>query len=108
MNVTMSKAGVCAVVSVEGRIDTISAPDFEKQIIQLIDSGETTLVLDLAQLKYISSAGLRALLTAAKQAKACGGGLSCCAAVGVVRKVFDVSGFTSVLPVYDSLEAAMD
>ena len=96
-----------SVVKVEGRLDTVSAPDFEKKVRAWIDEGTSALIVDFTDLEYISSAGLRVLLVAAKSAKAAGGKLSCCSLKGVVRKVFEVSGFSTMLPVYESLESAV-
>ncbi len=107
MKVDMNRHGGWSVIKIEGRMDTISAPDFEKQAQDWIGQGEHRMVVDLSDLEYISSAGLRALLVAAKAAKASGGQLRCCSLKGVVKKVFDVSGFSSMLPVYESLDAAL-
>ncbi len=107
MEVKFTKKDDVAVIEVEGRMDTLSAPDFEKQIQGWISQGEANFVVDFSRLDYISSAGLRSLMVAAKAAKAKGGQLSCCALQGVVKKVFDVSGFSNLLPVYDSVEAAI-
>jgi anti-anti-sigma factor len=95
------------IVSVEGRMDTVSAPEFQKRMEELLDQGETGLLMDFGRLEYVSSAGLRSILVAAKKAKSLGGCVSCCSLQDMVRKVFDISGFTSMLPVFDSLEDAL-
>ncbi|MBM3302450.1 MAG: STAS domain-containing protein [Deltaproteobacteria bacterium] len=107
MNIAISKMGGSAVIAVEGRMDTISAPEFEKRIDTWIGQGELRFVVDMSQLDYISSAGLRSLMLAAKKVSSCGGQLSCCALKGVVKKVFDISGFDKLLPVYESVEEAI-
>ncbi|MEW6348057.1 MAG: STAS domain-containing protein [Thermodesulfobacteriota bacterium] len=107
MNVTLTKKGTVAVVAVQGRVDTISAPTLEKMAIEWIGSGETRLILDLSAMDYISSAGLRALFVVGKTAKSRGGSVCCCALQGVVAQVFEVSGFHRMLPVYDSVDAAL-
>jgi anti-anti-sigma factor len=95
------------IVSVQGRMDTVSAPEFQKRMEDLLDQGETGIVMDFGNLEYVSSAGLRSILVAAKKAKSLGGGVSCCSLQDMVRKVFDVSGFTGLLPVFDSMEEAL-
>jgi anti-anti-sigma factor len=95
------------IVSVEGRMDTVSAPEFQKRIEDLLDQGETRILMDFGRLEYVSSAGLRSILVAAKNAKSLGGCVSCCSLQDMVRKVFDISGFTSMLPVFDSQEDAL-
>jgi anti-anti-sigma factor len=88
-------------------MDTVSAPDFEKQIDAWIAQGETRFVVDMTKLDYISSAGLRSLMLAARNATCRGGRLCCCALQGVVKKVFDISGFAKLLPVYESVQDAV-
>ena len=108
VKINLSKSADRAILAVEGRLDTVSAPDFENQIQQLISRGESRFVLDLADLEYVSSAGLRSILVLAKEAKALGGDVSCCRLKGLVKQVFDVSGFPSMIPVFDSLEGALN
>lgn len=95
------------IVSVAGRIDTLSAPEFQKRMEDFLDQGEKGILMDFGKLEYVSSAGLRSILVAAKKAKSLGGCVSCCSLQEMVRKVFDISGFTGMLPVFDSLEEAL-
>ena len=73
-----------------------------------IDSGQIRFIIDLNELDYISSAGLRSILVASKQLKAKSGRLSLCALKGSVKDVFDISGLTLLIPIYESLKAAID
>ena len=61
------------IVSVSGRIDSATAPEFDKALKGLLDAGRKKIVLDFSTLDYISSAGLRAMLSALKTAKNGGG-----------------------------------
>ena len=61
------------VVTISGRLDAVTAPEYEKNIRELIDSGNTMFVVDFEKLDYISSAGLRGLLLMAKLLNAKGG-----------------------------------
>ena len=54
------------ILAVKGRLDSVAAPEFSKQIDDLINQGETRVVLDLSELDYISSAGLRCIQVIAK------------------------------------------
>ena len=65
-----------------------------------LEAGDKRLVVDLAGLEYISSAGLRSILASAKKLKAQGGDLAFCALSGIVAEVFAVSGFAKLLPVF--------
>lgn len=108
MQVSLSKAGDYSVVTIEGRIDTVSAPEFEKSLEGWIREGQTRFLLDLSKLEYISSAGLRSVLIAGKTARANGGRVCCCGLTGLVKQVFDVSGFSALIPVFDSVDAALE
>lgn len=99
--------GKAIVVTLSGRLDAVTAPEFEKSIRELIDSGNSRIVVDFDQLDYISSAGLRGLLLMAKLLNA-KGGQSCLANVkGNVRSVFDMCGFCSVFKIENSAAKAL-
>ena len=70
MQVNESKNGDIVVLSVSGRLDSNTSLDFEEKVIASIKSGERKVVLDFGTLEYISSAGLRVLLKATREAKA--------------------------------------
>ncbi len=86
-------------IRVEGHLDTQTSASAQAQLTQLIDQGATKLVVNFEKLDYISSAGLRVLLKAAKQLKGNSGELRVCALNEVVQEVFDISGFTTILTV---------
>lgn len=89
------------------RIDSGNAAAFEARCMALIAEGPRKVVVDFSQVDYISSAGLRVLLLAAKSAKSQGGGLTLCGLRGNVREVIEVSGFDTLLGAHcDVTEAA--
>ncbi|MEE7624832.1 STAS domain-containing protein [Methylobacter sp. Wu8] len=95
------------VVTISGRLDAVTAPDYEKSIRELIDGGNICIVVDFEQLDYISSAGLRGLLLMAKLLNA-KGGRACLANVkGNVRSVFDMCGFNTVFKMENSVAEAL-
>ena len=83
-------------VALEGRLDTLTAPQFESDLSASLD-GISALVLDFARVAYISSAGLRVLLSTQKKMNAAGGSLTIANAVPAVREVFDITGFSDIL-----------
>lgn len=95
-----------ALVSVKGRMDAVSSPEFEKEMAVLIAEGNNVLILDLFALDYISSAGLRTILTITKKLKQKGGKLLLAGLKGMVKEVFEISGFRSVIPIFESVESA--
>ena len=106
MDITNRKEGSNIVVSVKGRMDAVTAPEFEKAVQELVGQGEALFVIDLADLDYISSAGLRSILALAKKLKTSEGSLRLAALQDTVKEVFDISGFSSIIPIHDSVDAA--
>jgi anti-anti-sigma factor len=90
-----------------GRLDTAAAPGFERELIAATASGCDRLLIDLANLVYVSSAGLRIFLVAAKRLRAGGGRIALCGLQPQVAEVFDISGFAAILPVYADRETAL-
>lgn len=107
MEITFKKDKGGLVVSVKGRIDAVTAPDFEKSLSERISSGESNMVVNLSELEYISSAGLRSILAIAKVLKAKGGKMVFACLKGTVKDVFKISGFGSIFQIYDSEEEAL-
>ena len=108
MELMVGDAGEVKIVRIEGKLDTQTSPDAEAQLIRLIDAGARKVVVNLERLAYISSAGLRILLAAAKQLQGSGGELRVCSLSDLVQEVFDISGFDSILPVSKSEAEALD
>jgi anti-anti-sigma factor len=91
----------------KNRIDSSTAKSFEDQTNALIDAGPKKVVMDLAGLDYISSAGLRVVLTTAKRVKAAGGGLTLCGVRDSVKDVIEVSGFASIFGTHPDVKSAI-
>jgi len=105
MQVDTEKTGEVLVIGISGRIDGVTAPELESRLTELIDAGERKLVIDLDGVDYISSAGLRVMLYTAKKLRK-EGRLALSRPRDMVREVFDVAGFGSVLTIVDDREAA--
>ena len=97
MNITKTLNGTELTVALEGRLDTVTAPEFERELNKSME-GVKTLTVDLACLEYISSAGLRALLSAHKRMLG-KDGMVVKNANEIVREVFEVTGFNDVLTI---------
>ena len=96
------------VIYVKGRIDAVSAPEFEKRLMDWIEEGEIHFVVDFGGLEYISSAGLRTVLGTAKRLKAKDGNLVISDLRDTVKEVFEISGFSTIIPISDTVEGAID
>ncbi len=97
MIINKKKDGSALVIALEGRLDTTTAPELEAELKTCLD-GVTDLTLDMTNLDYISSAGLRVLLTAHK-AMMKRGQMKVTNASDIVREVFDVTGFSDILTI---------
>ena len=82
------------IIAVTGRVDTTTAPELDAG---LKLAGNKTLTLDLSGVPYMSSAGLRCLLTAQKTMMAGGGSITIVGVQAAVREVLDITGFSSIL-----------
>ncbi|WP_022728027.1 STAS domain-containing protein [Fodinicurvata sediminis] len=95
------------VMEVSGRLDSNTSKEFEDVISERMQEKQA-LVVDLAHVDYVSSAGLRVLLKAAKIAKSNGHNLALGGLKPQVQEVFDISGFTSIFSIHPSSKAACD
>jgi len=120
MEITERATADIVTLGVSGRLDSTTAKTFEDTILGRIESGDRRLVVDLSQLDYISSAGLRVFALAGKRLKNANGKLVLCGFKKTipyntlnripdpVREVFDTSGFSSIFPSYGSHDDAIE
>ena len=97
MTINRNQNGSTLTIALKGRLDTTTAPELEKELKNSMDDMEE-LVLDFAGLDYISSAGLRVLLSAHKVMSG-KGGMKVRNANEIVQEVFDVTGFADILTI---------
>ncbi len=102
MEITTAARGDGAVLSIAGRIDTVSAPALEQAINRSIESGTRKVLLDLSGVSYISSGGLRVLLATAKRLRDPGDRFGLCCLSADVLKVITLTGFTSIFSIYQT------
>jgi len=93
MNIDKKLDNGCLTLKVEGRLDTNTSPDLAEA---MKFDGVTEVVFDFSGLDYISSAGLRVLMTAHKAMAACGGKMSVVNPNEIVKGVFDITGLSDV------------
>jgi anti-sigma B factor antagonist len=90
-------------VAVDGRIDSSTAPQLEKALQKILDNGRYRIVVDLAETDFISSAGLRVLLSALKQARRFNrGDLRLAGLSPKVKKAFELAGLTTLFHLFDN------
>ncbi|MCX5882753.1 MAG: STAS domain-containing protein [Deltaproteobacteria bacterium] len=91
-------------VRLQGRIDSITAPDVEKCLNELVSSGQRMLVLDMRAIHYMSSLGLRVMLAAQKQLKKADGEIMICQPTIPVLELFEMSGFKMLFRIFSTRE----
>ena len=99
MNIRKSTESTKLTIALEGRLDTTTAPQLEGELATALD-GITDLIFDLADLDYISSAGLRVLLSAQKKMNK-QGSMIVRHSKPEIMEIFDVTGFTDILTLED-------
>ena len=107
MNIEMRELKHVSVVKVSGRVDSSTAPELEKSLQGLMDSNRNQIVMDLQEVDYMSSAGLRVLVAVHKATKKNGGGLSLAQPSERVKEVLDLAGLTPVFDVHADLVEAV-
>ncbi len=95
MTIQKKQNGNTLEVAVEGRLDTMTAPELEAELGRSLPAADS-LVLDFGKLDYISSAGLRVLLSAHKMMSS-KGGMKVTHVNEIVEEVFEVTGFSDIL-----------
>jgi anti-sigma B factor antagonist len=107
MNIHATQRVQSTVVSIEGSVDAMTANQVMSFMNSHISDQETQLIIDLAQVEFMSSAGLRAILTTLKESRRHGGDLRLAAAQPGVEKILKMSGFTSILKTFATVDEAV-
>ncbi|HKJ75713.1 MAG TPA: STAS domain-containing protein [Gammaproteobacteria bacterium] len=107
MQIEQSTEREIPVLTPNGRLDTDTAPAFETALLETLTEMNRVIV-DLTEVDYVSSAGLRVVLMGAKRARKAEGGLVLCGMAPSIRDVFAVSGFLKILTTAESREQAAE
>jgi anti-anti-sigma factor len=99
--------GRVVVVTARGRLDGTTSQDFAARLGRLAARSEPRLLVDFAGVDFVSSAGLRVVLTVLKRVKAANGMFALCAVRSSVKEVLDIAGFTSMLDLHSGRAEAM-
>jgi len=107
MAVEVETEGTVQVIHFVDRIDSGNAEEAEAAVRAALGAGKDVVLFDMQRLAYISSAGLRVVLIAAKQLRAMNRKMVVCNMAGNIRQVFEISGFLSLLSVYGDRASAI-
>lgn len=107
MDITQEKKDNVNVINIKGRLDASTAGQLEEALAEFNNEERVRILVDCLELDYISSAGLRVLLAAAKDVKKQSGKICLSSLNPNVKQVFEISGFTSIFPIYTSTSEAL-
>jgi len=107
MEVKVEQAGKAVVIRLCGRLDAATAGSVENAFLERAEQGVKSFAFDLGGLGYISSAGLRVMLLAAKKTRSAGGKLALFGLGDTVREVFEISGFLAIFAIFGSEDDAL-
>ena len=107
MKITQNKNDDIMQLSISGRLDAVTAVEADKDFSKIIAEGHDNLLIDLTELDYISSAGLRVLLVVAKRIQQTNGKVVLCALTTNVKEVFEISGFSSIFNIFTTSDEAI-
>lgn len=107
MQITDRLENQTRIVAIAGNVDALTAGEVTEYLNGRINAETKQIILDLSQVDFMSSAGLRVILTALKACRQLGGDLYLAGAQPSVEKMLKVSGFTSILKTFPTVEAAV-
>jgi anti-sigma B factor antagonist len=107
MQITIEELEQVKLIRLTGRLDAATMQLVENEFLGLIDQGIRLYLFNLGELDYISSAGLRVMLLSVKKTRAVSGKIALFGLQDNVHEVFQISGFTSIFPIFRTQEEAL-
>jgi len=107
MDINLVMEGEISIITINGRLDAITAPIADKTIKKILKRDCVRMIFDLSTLEYLSSGGLKVILGAAKELKRKNGKFVLCSLSNFVKEIFDVSGLNSLIPITDTVESGI-
>lgn len=108
MEINISKVGAVNVVEISGRLDTSNYNTANEFFDELISKKEKLIAINLSNLNYVSSSGLRVFLSVLKKAKAIGGNIAIFGLQEKIAEVFEISGFNTLFIITDNQNEAIN
>ena len=107
MEIATTEYKRCSLVSVSGRVDSNTAPAFEAALKNVIEGGQRNIALELSGVDFMSSAGLRGMVSSLKACKSGGGDLALAAVSDRVGEVLKLAGLLSLFSSHDDVTSAV-
>ena len=106
LNLTVKPIKDMTIVECEGRIDGITSEQLQSQLMQIIEEGQSNIILDMTAVNYISSVGFRVFLIAQKKTHTMDGQVVLCGLKGELKELFKIAGFTAIFKFVDDVTQA--
>ncbi len=107
MEISVTQQAKVMIIGPVGEIDALNVGEFSTLLSQQLKDGQHQLIADLSQVSYMSSAGLRALLTTLKETRRSGGDFRLAAIQDGVRQVLDMTGFSGIFKIFSTVDASV-
>jgi anti-anti-sigma factor len=107
MEITHRVENEILIFAIKGRLDAATAPIADETVKETLEGNTNRLLFDLSGLEYLSSGGLRVILSAAKEIRRREGKLALAGLNQYVYEIFDVSGFTAMIPIKETVEEGL-
>jgi anti-anti-sigma factor len=107
MEITHRLENEILMIAIKGRLDAATAPIADETIKKTLEENTSQLLFDLSAMEYLSSGGLRVILGAAKEIRRREGKVALAGLTQYVYEIFDVSGFTAMIPIKDTVEEGL-
>lgn len=108
MTIAIEPTDNAHIIALQGQVNSSNAATVEAEVLAVVNQGAKNVMLNMTELSYISSAGLRVVLVLAKRLKQAGGKLVIYGMQAHVREVFDISGFLAILNVSATRSEALE
>ena len=108
MEIIQSQKKEIVVLALSGRLDTLSSNSLKDTFEGLINSSKHKILIDCSNLQFISSSGLRVLLSVAKQLNSLKGKIALYALKDHIKEVFDIAGFTMIFAIFPNEQEALN
>ena len=108
MDIIEKRLNEIIIFKLNGNLNSNTSPELEDKIFEAIKNESKNMILDFEDLDYISSAGLRVIMKAAKNLKQSEGMIVLCSMQDYVKEVFEIAGFDAYLPIFSNMDDALN
>ncbi len=106
LGLDVSEHGTATVLAVKGEVDVYTAPRLRERLVELVNQGKRSIVIDLEGVEFLDSTGLGVLVGGLKRLRTNDGELSLVCTQHRILRVFEITGLTKVFAIHDSVDAA--